>query len=120
MSSPRERVRPSWATITVVTAFACAFTWLLQGCGGFDAGPLACRFDGDYLITATATDPEACESWTMRRHFAGSFALGCSPELGIAGYAGTVTCQDESGVAMWCSGQLSGDGCSYELQVERE
>jgi hypothetical protein len=99
---------------------ACVTTWLLQGCGGFDAGPLACRFEGDYLITATATDPAACESWTMRRHFAGSFALGCSPELGIAGYAGTVDCQDDDGVAVWCSGQLSGDGCAYELQVERE
>jgi hypothetical protein len=92
----------------------------LTCCGGFDAGPLACQFKGEYLITAHSLQPEECESWTQRREFAGSFALSCSPELALGGYSGTVACIDDGdNVAFACTGQLHGEGCSWELVVER-
>lgn len=105
-----------------VQAVRAALALLLLACGdmSFSAGPLACRFQGEYLVTLHAIT-EGCVDLESHERFAGSFALGCKPDLALAGYSGNVSCLDDSdNIAFACTGQLQGEGCAYELVVERE
>jgi hypothetical protein len=114
----RLTVRAPWWPLVVAYLLALLVS-ALTACSGFSAGPIACRFEGEYLITLYATTP-GCEDLEQRRKFGGTFAFGCSPSLGLPGYTGTVECTDDSdNIAFACVGQLQGKGCEYELVVER-
>jgi len=111
-------MRRAVGAVLVVYVLAMALAFMVQGCGGFSPGPLACELDGTYRAIAVSKTSD-CRDWSVELHFRHQYAALCSVDLAMQGYSGDVDCDPDSGVVQSCEGEIWNESCSYHLGVDR-